>query len=69
MYTSWGTGGGVILEITKVGRGWNGESEAGGFRGREKGITGVRTVGSVMFLANKNNVGLGEEFSRKKIIC
>ena len=36
---------------------------------REKrGITGIRTAGSFMFLDKNNNDGLGEKFSRKKII-
>ena len=38
---------------------------AGGRRGMI-GITGIRTAGSVTFLDNNN--GLGEEFSRNKII-
>ena len=40
---------------------------AGGCRGR-KGITGIRTAGSLMYLGNNNNDGLGEEFTRKKKI-
>ena len=41
--------------------------EGGGCRGR-KGVTGVRTAGSLMFLGSNNNYGLGGEFSRHKII-
>ena len=37
--------------------------EAGVF----EGITGV--TGSLMFVDNNHNDGLGEEFSRNKIIC
>ena len=32
-------------------------------------MTGIRTAGSLMFLDNNYNGGLGEEFSKKKITC
>ena len=38
----------------------------GGFWGIERRITGVKTVGSLMFLDNKNYDGLGEKLSKKK---
>ena len=60
-HTSGGNGGEVFLEITKVG-------ECVAVKAGRTGITGIRTAGSVIFPNNNYNDGLGEEFSRKKII-
>ena len=56
---------GYSRKSQRLGEGVTEKAGGGGCRGRA-GITGVRTAGSVMFLDNNKNDGLGED---KKIIC
>ena len=59
-----------VLRGHKVGWGCKGDpGRGGGFWGKIRGITGVRTAGSLIFLGNNNNDGLGEEFSRIALIA